>query len=617
MRATVGIALNGLVGLAAASNASSKFDWTSITPSEHLEYHDCFDGFRCARLIAPLDYRNESDARTIAIAMIKLPAAVPDDDASFAGSVFTNPGGPGASGVDLLLQDGRSLRDVLDKPGRRHYEVVSFDPRGIGSSWPRANCFARDMLGRDAALLELRGRGSLAGDGALPHVLALQRAIGQRCEEADESGANGGQILGFMGTPNVARDLVHMVDKVAELRAREAGERDDRLELKRRSSQEGADDDDGDDDVPRLQYIGYSYGTVLGNYFASMFPGRVGRLLLDGVVNAKDYSSGPGWLTNLKDTDELADAFFSGCHVAGPKNCALARENDTAVKGRFYQWLAKLDEEPISAVSPSGAVVVISSQDIRELLGQALYRPRDSFRGFAKAVDDAMRGNSSAIVERLFNRQIPRLRDACTADGGPEGFFQEAGAGVLCADGDDVSGHDLPWWKRYVRRQVGTSAVYGAYWANVRMACNAWNFNFRPNWVFKGPFTTPPAASSSDDSGKKQKPLPGHPAAPILFVSNRLDPVTPLAAARAMAAQHPGAGLLIAEALGHCAMGNGDSACLHRHIADYFDTGVVPDGEAVCEADCGPWDEKCDGVGAKAMSQESQGYYRKFPLGVF
>ncbi|KAL7918726.1 TAP-like domain-containing protein [Trichoderma austrokoningii] len=609
MRATVGIAVNGLVGLAAAS---SKFDWTSITPSEHLEYHDCFDDFQCARLIAPLDYTNASDARTIAIAMIKLPAAVPDHAASFAGAVFTNPGGPGSSGVDLLLRDGKHLRDVLDKPGHRHYEILSFDPRGIGSSWPRANCFARDMLGRDAALLELRGRGPLSGDSALPYVLALQRGIGQRCEDADESGVNGGQILGYMGTPNVARDLVQMVDKVAELRAREARD-DDGMELRRRRA---SPDDDEDVDVPRLQYIGYSYGTVLGNYFASMFPGRVGRLMLDGVVNVQDYSSGPGWLTNLKDTDEMADRFFSDCNLAGPKNCALARDNDTAVKGRFYEWLAKLDEEPLSAVSPSGAVVVISSQDIREMLAQALYTPRDSFRGYAKAVDDAMRGNLSAIVERLFNRHIPRLKDACDVDGGgAEGFFQEAGAGVLCADGDDVSGHDAAWWKRYIRRQTGVSSVYGAYWANIRIACNAWNFNFRPNWVFKGPFTTPPAAAAA--AAAAASPLPGHPAAPILFVSNRLDPVTPLAAARAMAAQHPGAGLVIAEALGHCAMGNGDSACLYRHIADYFDTGVVPDGEAVCEADCGPWDEKCDGVGAYAVSREGHGYHREYPLGVF
>lgn len=321
-------------------------------------------------------------------------------------------------------------------------------------------------------------------------------------------------------------------------------------------------------------------------------------------------------MTNLQDTDKLADAFFSGCHSAGPTNCALARENDTAVKGRFYEWLAKLDREPLSAVSPSGAVVVISSQDVREMLGQALYTPRDSFRGYATAVDEAMRGNLSAVVERLFNRRIPRLQDACGVDGGAEGSFQEAGAGVLCADGDDISGHDTAWWKRYIRRQVGISAVYGAYWANIRMACNAWNFHFRPNWVFKGPFTTPPAAAAAAASSGSGKPVSGRPAAPILFVSNRLDPVTPLAAARAMAAQHPGAGLLVAEAMGHCAMGNGDSACLYRHIADYFDTGVVPDGEAVCEADCGPWDEKCDGVAAYDMPRESGGYRRQYPLGI-
>lgn len=271
-----------------------------------------------------------------------------------------------------------------------------------------------------------------------------------------------------------------------------------------------------------------------------------------------------------------------------------------------------MDEEPISAVSSTGAIVVVSSQDIRELLGQALYRPRSSFRTFAKAVDDAMKGNSTAIVEKLFGRQIPSLKDVCDADGGTEMYmFQEAGVGVLCADGDDVSGNNLTWWKHYIRGQVGTSDLYGGYWSNIRMACNAWNSYFRPNWVFKGPFTTPPAMRS--DSGK---PVPGRPAAPILFVSNRLDPVTPLAAARAMAAQHPGAGLLIAEALGHCAVGNGDSACLHKHIADYFDTGVVPDGEAVCEADCGPWDEECGTVAAQGMSRDSDGY-RRYPLGIF
>jgi pimeloyl-ACP methyl ester carboxylesterase len=298
MRAAVGIVWNGLISLVTASYGSSEFDWTTISPSKDLEYHNCFDDFKCARLIAPLDYKNDSDPRTVALAIIKLPAMVPDDDPAFAGSVFTNPGGPGGAGVGFMVRAGKGLRDVLDKPGRRHYEIVSFDPRGIGSSWPRANCFVRDTLARDAVLLELRGRGSLdsGGGSTVPYVLALQKAIGRRCLDAEESGINGGQIMAYMGTPSVARDMVQMVDKIAELRARNGGTRmtpshdgddqEDRLELKRRGNQ-------GDHDIPRLQYIGYSYGTVLGNYFASLFPGRVGRIVLDGIVNAKDYSSGP------------------------------------------------------------------------------------------------------------------------------------------------------------------------------------------------------------------------------------------------------------------------------------------------------------------------------------
>lgn len=322
-------------------------------------------------------------------------------------------------------------------------------------------------------------------------------------------------------------------------------------------------------------------------------------------------------MTNLVDTDEIADRFFSGCHEAGPEVCALARKDDKSsslVRSRFYSWLSKLDEEPISAISPTSAIVIVSSQDIRELLGAALYKPRSSFTTFARALDDAMSGDTGAIVSSLFRRHIPHLKDVCAIDNstgpGSEDYLQEGAASVLCADGDDVSGYDVAWWKQYTDHQLNTSSIFGAYWSNIRMACNSWSF--RPNWVFKGPFTTTPATYSA--SGK---PVSGHPAAPILFVSNRLDPVTPLSAARAMAAQHPGAGLVITEALGHGTMGTGDSACLHSYIADYFDTGVVPSGEVICAPDCGPWDKECGTVEVQTIPQKNQGYRKEYLLGIF
>lgn len=280
------------------------FYWDTIAPSGHLEYHDCYEQFKCARLQVPLDWHNETDTRVATIAMIKLPAAVPDDDPTFGGSIFFNPGGPGGSGVSVMLSMGRYLRNIVDKPGRRHYEILSFDPRGVGYTLPNTDCFNGSVVSRDAFIVESRGNGPLTnGDNSIAYSLAMMDALGQRCKKA-------GDAMAFVGTPSVARDMVEMVDKIDELRKRDAAARKQneggeateaqdadnmREELKKRSTHKRrpAELHDEPGDVPRIQYIGFSYGTILGNYFASMFPGRVGRLILDGICNADDYAKGP------------------------------------------------------------------------------------------------------------------------------------------------------------------------------------------------------------------------------------------------------------------------------------------------------------------------------------
>lgn len=258
----------------------SDFDWDALEPKTDLEYHDCYNEYKCARLELPLDWRNESDSRTVSIAIMKLPAVVSDDDPSFAGSVFTNPGGPGHSGVAFIPRMAHHIQKTIDKPGKRHYEIVSFDPRGIGFSKPNADCFLGDTLARKGGMLESRGTLGLGGGlESLLYNYAIQQANGERCE------ANGDAIFEHISTPNVVRDMVEMLDKIEELREKEAsGKGWSWLELKKRS---------GADDTPRLQYIGFSYGTLLGNYFASMYPGRVHRMILDSVCDAPDYATGP------------------------------------------------------------------------------------------------------------------------------------------------------------------------------------------------------------------------------------------------------------------------------------------------------------------------------------
>lgn len=111
--------------------------------------------------------------------------------------------------------------------------------------------------------------------------------------------------MGYAGTSSVARDMVAIVDKTDELRTSQSNKQGQKIKQS----------------VPRLQYIGFSYGAVLGNYFASMFPGRVGRMVLDGVFNANDYATGPGWVASLVDADKIYHSFFEGCYNAGSLVC--------------------------------------------------------------------------------------------------------------------------------------------------------------------------------------------------------------------------------------------------------------------------------------------------------
>ncbi|UKZ82922.1 hypothetical protein TrVFT333_010722 [Trichoderma virens FT-333] len=553
-----------------SASQALQLDWDTITPSGDLVYHDCYDGLQCARLEVPLDWTNSTDTRTAVIAIAKLPAVVSDNDPSFGGSIFVNPGGPGASGVSFVLSDGHDLQQYVDKPGRRHYEIVSWDPRGIGRTTPSSDCFRSDAVSRSAWQLEARGNGGLdKGLNPIKYGLAMAKALSQRCKDSEHQW---GDAMAFVNTPSVARDMVQMVDKIDELRKREGVSKahdEPRLELKKRTEE---------DDVPRLQYIGFSYGTALGNYFASLYPGRVGRMVLDGVVNADDYANGPGWLTNLHDTDEILEEFWRGCHQAGPSTCALASDSDgsaSEVKARFWSWVADLDDIPIPALSSTGTIVVITGDDIRKLVGSSLYDPIRTFKLLSTTLQQAMAGNTTGLVSNLVKLgHVPNLDTICSENNGtkPASILPESQSAVICGDGDDITDKDASWWYKYVQRQLAVS----------------------PQFIVQGPFHNPKAFPSL---------AAGHPAAPLLFLSPRLDPVTPLNSARAMAANHPGAAVVIQESMGHCVIGTAPSDCTKAIVADYFESGTVPSEEIACKAQCGPWDDNCSGYSPAALRQ--------------
>lgn len=230
-----------------------------------------------------MDWLDDTNQSNVTIAITKLPAAVSDDDATFGGTIFSQPGGPGGSGTLYGRSVARRHQRLFDKPGKKHYEILSFDPRGMGHSAPRIDCFP-GLLGymRD---LERFATGTT---GPTPETLAMAvaaaKADGARCDEVH------GEFLSYVGTPYAARDMLAIVDKIEEhriaQRSRRYGE-ESRLELRSEKKEKEKRD------LPRLQYVGVSYGTTIGQFFASMFPGRVGRMVLDGVVDVDDLTKVP------------------------------------------------------------------------------------------------------------------------------------------------------------------------------------------------------------------------------------------------------------------------------------------------------------------------------------
>lgn len=265
-----------------------------ITPTTDLHFHPCYDNFECARLSVPISWYNTTNTTTnyaVSIALTRLPATVPRTDPSYGGPVLINPGGPGGSGVYYALTAGEQMRAMVDTPGERHFDIVGFDPRGVNHSEPLASCFPGDLERQN---WEIEGRGAglprpgRAQEESLRVLWERGEALAGSCKWAlEEEG-----IGRFAGTAEVVGDLVAMVEALGEGREREVGrevevgrwgEEEKREVVERARWRRGEE---------RLWYWGLSYGTLLGATFAAMHPERVGRMVLDGVVDGELYYAG-------------------------------------------------------------------------------------------------------------------------------------------------------------------------------------------------------------------------------------------------------------------------------------------------------------------------------------
>ncbi|KAK7973462.1 hypothetical protein PG988_007596 [Apiospora saccharicola] len=595
------------IAIAASVPPISDFDWTTVTPSTSLKYTSCYDHtYKCAKLVVPLDWLASESVPTdynttsvVTLAIIARPATVPASDHRHGGTIIVNPGGPSGSGVGFMLRASELIQRTVDNEELgRHYEILSFDPRGVGLTEPSADCFGGDEFARGQAWWADRGVG----------------AVG---EMGEDGGGKGGGIWGFMSTSSVARDMLAIVNKLDELReetlavsaetaAVRVGSDDDetqRVELR------SVGDDAETDPTPRIQYWGFSYGSALGNYFASMFPGRVGRVILEAVEDVNDYHSSltrqqkQSWHVALEDTQHVLDHFWETC-FRGNAACALWGPDDpdaSSIRDFVRLFLGELEAAPISHVVPeTNTIVAITKHDVLEAILRVLYQPQRDFPALARLLTEAMQGNLTLLYASL--NQAPTHRDSCkdgrNTTGAPDYTWgPDVMTAVACGDGEPQTNLTAVEFADYVADlQRNQNADFAYIEAQVRLGCSGWRI--RPKYRFDGPWTTPAADA---------RELPGVPAAPILFVSSRYDPVTPLANAVAMSRDHPGSRVLVQENAGHGSLMS-PGKCREGWIKRYFATGEMPPEGTVCQPDCQPFQEcsRMKEVGSFAWGDETE-----------
>ena len=364
--------------------------------SQTLSWSDC-SGAECASMTVPMDYANPGGA-TIDIAVLRVPAK---RSSKRVGSLVVNPGGPGGSGVQYAR-----AADFIVGPGVRDvYDVVGFDPRGVGRSAP-IDCVT------DTVLDDFLGSDPTPDDAGEEQAFAEGAAAFAR-----SCGTTAGPLLPFVSTEDAARDMDVLRGVLGE---------------------------------EKLTYLGKSYGTYLGATYADLFPAQVGRFVLDGVV-APDLTAEEINLGQAKGFELATTAWAGYCVAEG--DCPLGSSRDEVMQN-LRAFLADVDADPLPRTG-DGAVPRLTEGWASLGIAAAMY-DQGSWRILVDAMTEALQGDGTALMQ-LADQYADR-----NPGGGYSGNIMEVIYAVNCLDKPESSSieehraladeaeAEAPTWGRYL-----------------------------------------------------------------------------------------------------------------------------------------------------------------------
>jgi pimeloyl-ACP methyl ester carboxylesterase len=394
-----------LLATSAASVVGAATPTTPTTPgpdSTRLDWKRCGSGFQCATLTVPVD--PSIPESTLDLAVIR--ARARDTDRRI-GTLVINPGGPGVPAVQFL----RSVASTLPDDVQDRFDLVAFDPRGVGES-DSIECL--DSL--DPVFDEDFEPASEAARAALIDEMT---SLTQQCA------ARNGELLAHVSTADATRDLEQL--RIA------LGER-------------------------KLSFVGYSYGTFLGASYAQAYPNRVRAFVLDGPVDPS-MSARAVTLGQARGFEHALDDFLADC--SDDRGCAFHHGGDAA---RAYDALrAQAGRSPLSTDDPDGRGLNQTRFDAAVL--QQLYLGRSAWTGLAEALAAAEDGDASILLAGA-DAFVGR-----TDEGGDDHVLESFWA-VTCLDGPVVAGVDAA--AELEQQAIAIAPRMGAFIVNNSLPCSLW-----------------------------------------------------------------------------------------------------------------------------------------------